>query len=95
MAWWFPRFAVGLPLSANLGRGSVYGGLALPYIPYVSIIFGGNAQRVEELDGMAEGDIVPSGGIRTSTRLKVGVFASVGVTEEIFYLLIPKTEAAK
>ena len=95
VAWWAPRFAVGLPLSANLGRGSVYGGLALPYIPYVSLIVGGNAQRVQQLDGMSEGDAVPSGGVQTSTRLKVGLFASVGVTEEIFYLLVPKTEAAK
>ncbi|MFZ5894854.1 MAG: hypothetical protein ACOY0T_27585 [Myxococcota bacterium] len=94
-AWWAPRFAVGLPLSANLGRGSVYGGLSLPYIPYVSLIVGGNAQRVQQLAGMSEGDPVPSGGVQTSTRLKVGLFASVGVTEEIFYLLVPKTEAAK
>jgi hypothetical protein len=93
--WWFPRFAFGLPLSADLGRGSAYLGASVPVIPYVSLIGGVNAQRVQKLSGIREGDPVPSGGIPTSTELKWGWFASVGVTEEIFHLLVPQVEAAK
>lgn len=95
--WWLPRLVVGLPLSADLGRGSAYAGLSLPYIPYVSLIAGAHAQRVSELGkGLQEGNAAPSSGnVPTREELDVGFFTAVSVTEEVFYLLVPKVEAAK
>jgi hypothetical protein len=95
--WWAPRIAIGLPLSADLGRGSAFAGLSLPYIPYMSLIGGVNARRVQELaSGLRENGPAPvSGEVPTETKLTYGWFFAVGVTEEVFYLLIPKIEAAK
>lgn len=95
LAYAAPRLAVGLPLNANLGRGSLYAGLSLPYIPYVSLIGGLHAKRVEVLNGISEGDPVPESGIPTTATLKFGFFGSIGITEEIFNLLVPHVEAAK
>jgi hypothetical protein len=96
IAHWFPRLAVGLPISADLGRGSAYAGIALPYFPYVSLIGGVHLRRVQKLQGnLVEGGPIAGDVVPTQDALRVGGFVAIGVTEEIFNLLIPKLEPAK